>query len=111
MQNIELLKQDKSILLLTAKQLLIDFDACGITLNFNTDIPDYATLYNDVVNCVNHLLTQNTEKLFQLFYRIDLPEHLVNEILKKINSSELLSDLIIKRILQKVVLKKQYSSS
>lgn len=109
MQNLELLKQDKAILLLTARQLIADFEACDLSLSFDFDKPDYAALFSQVIAVINKLTSDYPEKLFRVFYRIDLPEQLVKESLKNGNASVFLAELIIKRVLQKVILKKQYS--
>jgi hypothetical protein len=50
---------------------------------------------------IAHLIKSNPEKLWNILYRIDIAEHKAMEALSKPDAAEILTDLIIKRQLQK----------
>jgi hypothetical protein len=71
------------------------------------NLPDLICLVADVLYEVNRRSQQN---LFNLFYRIDLPETKVQESLNSDGFDwNVLAELILKRELQKVVLRRHFS--
>lgn len=98
----------------TAKQIIKDFGIEGIDIRFSGD-PDsaYIELFSQIEPHVLRLLWDDVRKLQQLLYRIDLSERQVTEALKGAPGKTppaMLTDLIIKRELQKVVIRRFYSN-
>lgn len=92
-------------------QLQKDFDACGMVDFFNKiSIPlDYTLLVDTLEKALMVLEKQGFNSYQQLFYRIDLPEKQIAKLSLNIDKNKAIAELIIKRILQKVILKIQYS--
>jgi uncharacterized membrane-anchored protein YhcB (DUF1043 family) len=95
------------------KQLQKDFDQCNYSADFvKTLEPDYGSIHEKIM-----FELQNKKKsdfnLRQLLYRIDISE---SQLVKHLNEYKnenyfgVLADLIIKRVLQKVVIKQYYKS-
>jgi hypothetical protein len=73
----------------------------------------YTLLYQQVLPQIQKLVAANSQKIFSLLYRIDISEAQLKTELQKNKeqtSEEIISHLIIKRCLQKVVLRKLFSS-
>ncbi len=87
-------------------QLIKDFERGGLEnylkplISFN-----YSDIQQQLVATLSTILAKESSKYKQLLYIIDLPEN------KSVNPEDtsIISDLIIKRILQKVILKLIYS--
>ena len=61
---------------------------------------------------VDEMLNEDYPKLLSILYRIDIDEEFINRKLKEISNAdtdEVITDLIIKRELQKVIIKEIYS--
>ena len=95
----------------TLKQVEKDFGDVILQLD---EVPVSETYFFDLVTDLSYtveaLLEKNPEKLFSLLYRIDLPEGLAQQALSSDKPHFALSELIMKRELQKVVLRQRYSS-
>ncbi len=103
--------KDLGLLELTFVQLEKDFDPVELNLRQVPVSDDYfSDLIEDLSYTVDGLLSQNMEKLLNILYRVDLPERLINECFGLGNPAKSMSELILKRELQKVVLRKLYSS-
>jgi len=65
----------------------------------------------DIQKPVNTLNEQDPKRILNLLYRIDLPEEKVQSEMQisSLTFSELLAELIVKRELQKVIMKNYYS--
>ena len=104
---------DADILNKTAEQIQKDFAFFDITILFEKGNQNaYSLLYEQVLPQIKKLLVVNSQKIFSLLYRVDISEvQLKNESQKNIDktSEEIITSLIIKRCLQKVVLRKLYS--
>lgn len=94
------------------RQLKKDFDSCSLNTDFIEVLPlEFEALKGYIMIELKHL-SKNNSLLSNLLYRIDLSEiqiknyHLKNP---KLDFEEILAELIIKRILQKVILKKKFS--
>lgn len=84
-----------------------------ITFNENANESPYQQIYKQILPLVEELLNDDYPKLMAMLYRIDLEEDFVNRRLKEIpnaDTDEVIADLIIKRELQKVIIRVQYSS-
>jgi hypothetical protein len=93
-------------------QLKKDFDSCSLNTDFIDSLPvQFELLRSSLLVELKPLLKANSI-LSNLLYRIDISEiQIKNYQLKNptIDFEEVLAELIIKRILQKVILKKKFS--
>ena len=98
----------------TAKQISKDFELAGLPLTFSGE---GSTAFNELLYALSPLLSELIEKnfsgLLNLLYRIDIHESKV-ALLSEHNDygslPEALADLIIRRELQKIVIRKHYHS-
>ncbi len=92
-------------------QLKKDFENCGLKSDFADGlIADYDLIFSIVSKEIN-LILKTGGKLNELLYRIDISEPQIKKLSKeKTNTdlNEVLAELIIKRELQKVVIKEFY---
>lgn len=94
-------------------QLMRDFELCGFsdyTPNFNSN--NLQAVFEAVLKSVIALENKGSSHLMNLLYRIDLTEKQIKSA--NIQNPEtpfqnVIAELIIKRILQKVIIKEQYS--
>lgn len=94
-------------------QIKRDFELCGFS--------DYSPVFTSnnlqevfaaVLNSVNKLEIKGSSHLMNLLYRIDLTEKQIKSAAlqqPEIPFQHIIAELIIKRILQKVIIKEQYS--
>lgn len=91
------------------QQLKKDFQNSGIDVAFIDEfIQDYEFIHSSISQRLNHLLKNGTFKLNELLYRVDISELQISNLSKKkpqLTFEDLLAELIMKRILQKVVIK------
>ncbi|MBS1645996.1 MAG: hypothetical protein JST67_01510 [Bacteroidetes bacterium] len=95
----------------TAQQIEKDFSFYNVPLSLYTST--YAELFDSLLPHVVHILNLDSGKIYALLYRIDISEEQIkSETIKNSDKSteEIITALIIKRCLQKVVLKKIFSS-
>jgi hypothetical protein len=94
-------------------QLKKDFESSGINGDFTDGLStDFQALKDAVITALWPLLRGSSSGLSALLYRIDINEHQLNNYQQEHSSmqfQEVLAELIIKRILQKVILKKTFS--
>ena len=94
-------------------QLYRDFELCGFTdeapqLNSN----NLEHVFQEVLKAVMVIEKKDSSSIQNLLYRIDVTELQIKKEAAnypKKNFQQILSELILKRILQKVILKQQYS--
>jgi len=104
-RNINLLKE-------VVLQLNKDFQLTGLTVEFsNNSQTAYTELTNQIKPVVAYLLEKQPERFWNLLYSIDISETKVKEALfgSEPDSLGLLTNLILKRELQKVVIRHFYS--
>lgn len=104
-RSIDLLKQ-------VVNQLNKDFQLNGFEVEFSGKGESaYQELTNQLVPVIDYMLEHQTDRFWNLLYSIDLNENKVKEALFGVdtNSLQLLTDLILKRELQKVVIRHFYS--
>lgn len=93
-------------------QIKKDFETCGIDVNFINELPlDFLKLKTILINQLQPLFL-NKITLSNLLNRIDISEMQLNNYQEKNMShsfEEIIAELIIKRTLQKVILKKRFS--
>jgi hypothetical protein len=90
-------------------QIKKDFENSSIDITFINDfIQDYQFIHASLTKKLKHILKSSTFKLNELLYRIDISEGQIKILSQKkpqMSFEELLAELIMKRILQKVVIK------
>ena len=96
------------------EQIKKDFNwfSFEITFKGEEDTP-YQELYKQILPLIDELLNDDYPKLMAMLYRIDLDEEFLNRKLKEsahADTDEVITDLIIKRELQKVIIREVYSS-
>ena len=97
------------------QQLKKDFSECGCESDFVVTLPQD---FNEIKRVLAFEIKQNEKRstfnLQQLLYRIDINEKRLSKELKtqaKEDYLMVISELIIKRILQKIVIRKYYSNN
>ena len=94
-------------------QLLKDFEMSDVSDYLESIVVfEYDEIHSNIMNALKKIDNKDFSKYRHLLYRIDISEKTVELELKLKPDSEhyaVLADLIIKRILQKVILKIQFS--
>ena len=95
-------------------QLNKDFENCGLSGEFSINlIPDY-NFIAEVLTCeVEKINKSSSGKLNELLYRIDISEAQIKKAFNlnpDISLNEIIAGLIVKRELQKIVIKEHYKS-
>lgn len=98
----------------TANQIIKDFDMFGLEIKFSGNAFNaYEELFEQIEPHINQLIISNQQKFMSILYRIDLSDEQIKKAVTE-NSSEpfsaIVSDLIIKRELQKVVIRNHYKT-
>lgn len=103
---------NEDLFTLFKKQLKKDFETSGVDAGFADNLlPEWFSL-KEVIGRALKPLSKNTSSLTPLLYRIDINETEIKQYQALNNDmpfDEVVAELIIKRILQKVVLKKKFS--
>ena len=96
----------------TVKQIAKDFSWSGLEIQFSGNGDNaYRELFVQIHPQIEKLLKEYSGKFYELMYRIDISE---TQIRKAVSSakdrsfSEVVTDIILKRELQKVVMRKSY---
>ena len=96
-------------------QLKKDFDNCGLNSDFMTKlIPDYNFILDLLSKEVSLIIKTSNDKLMELLYRIDISEMQIKKLgIQKPESTfnQIVAELIIKRELQKVVIKQMFKNN
>ena len=96
------------------EQLKKDFNWFSFEITFTgKDESPYQELYNQILPLIDELLNDDYPKLMAMLYRIDIEEDFLNRKLKEnshADTDEIIADLILKRELQKVIIREMYSS-
>ena len=105
----------KDLLEKVVSQIQKDFDWFSFNIIFNNDltISPYQQLYEQILPLIDEMLNDDYPKLLAILYRIDIDENFLNRKLKETpnaDTDEVITDLIIKRELQKVIIREIYSS-
>lgn len=94
-------------------QLLKDFEMSDVSAYLEPIVVfEYDEIHSNIMNALKKIDNKDFSKYQHLLYRIDISEKTLELELKLKPDSEryaVLADLIIKRILQKVILKIQFS--
>jgi hypothetical protein len=98
----------------TASQIIKDFDMFGMEVKFSGNAYNaYEELFDQIEPHIKKLIDTNQSKFMGILYRIDVSDEQVKKALHQNSSepfSEIITDLIIKRELQKVVIRQHYKS-
>lgn len=98
----------------TANQIIKDFDMFGLEIKFSGNAYNaYEELFEQIEPHIKNLIDTNQSKFMGILYRIDLNDEQIKKAVNENHSesfSEIITDLIIKRELQKVVIRKHYKS-
>ena len=92
----------------TVEQLAKDFAMAGIDFDINKPVSSYKSLFDFTFKIITSINQKYSKKILNLLYRIDLSEEFVQVQMKETEYSftEMLSELIVKKELYKVVLRK-----
>lgn len=96
-------------------QIQKDFNWFSLEIKFsnNPNLSAYQELYQQILPLIEEMLNDDYIKLMSILYRIDIDEDFLNRKLKETpnaDTDEVITDLIIKRELQKVIIRHLYSS-
>lgn len=96
----------------TANQIIKDFDMFSVEIKFSGNSGNaYEELFEQIEPHINKLINTNQNKFMGILYRIDVSEDQIKKAVNE-NASEpfpsIITDLIIKRELQKVVIRNHY---
>ena len=98
----------------TANQIIKDFEMFGMEIKFSgNQYNAYEELFNQIEPHIKKLIDNNHQKFMGILYRIDLSDEQIKKAMEQ-NSfesfSEIITDLIMKRELQKVVIRAHYKN-
>jgi hypothetical protein len=112
--DVSLYTQKPELLQQTAEQLIKDFGSIGIHITFSgNSFSAYAELSGQVQPHIERLLLHEKQKFISLLYRVDLSETQIQKATREQPLSffpQLITDLILKRELQKVVIRNHYKA-
>ena len=96
------------------KQIKKDFGWSGLEIHFSGNADNaYQELFRQILPQMEKLLKETSGRFYELMYRIDISETQIKHavaLAKDRSFAEVVTDLILKRELQKVVMRKQYST-
>jgi hypothetical protein len=105
---------EQDIFALFCMQLKKDFEGAGAALSLSEGIKHEATQVREIIlAAVKHITRQSSHQLPSLLYRIDISENKLKDFAdkhKELGFEEVVAELIVRRILQKVILKKRFSN-
>jgi hypothetical protein len=110
--DIERYERSFDLLQEVVTQLNRDFQLNGFEVEFSGKTESaYQELTRQLVPVIDYMLENQADRFWNLLYSIDLDETKVKDAIfgKDTNSIQLLTDLILKRELQKVVIRNFYS--
>ena len=98
----------------TAQQIIKDFGIQGMQIKFSGNTENaYKELFSQILPHIEKLQNENFQNFYNLMYRIDVSEEQIKKAVEESKDksfSEIVTELILKRELIKVVFRKQYSS-
>lgn len=98
----------------TANQVIKDFDMFGVEIKFSGNAYSaYQELFEQIEPRIKNLMHDNQSKFMGILYRIDLNDEQIQKAITQNVSesfSEIITDLILKRELQKVVIRNHFKS-
>lgn len=98
----------------TAKQVIKDFGMVGLAIKFSGNAGSaYAELFSQILPLIEKMQNENFQNFYNLMYRIDISEGQIKKAVQESKDrtfSEVVTDLILKRELLKVVIRRNYSA-
>lgn len=95
-------------------QLNKDFENCGLSGEFSSNlIPDYNLIIEVLTSVVEKINKSSSGKLNELLYRVDISEAQIKKAFNlnpDVSLNAIIAGLIIKRELQKIVIKEHFKS-
>jgi len=95
-------------------QLVRDFQQSNFPVDFVKDLePDYTTIHARIVSELQYSEQRADFNIMHLLYRIDISEAQLKRYLSEAKNEQyfnVIAELIIKRVLQKVVVKQYYKN-
>ena len=111
--RIESFKLEHPIVRQVINQIQKDFDDIAIEVELeDREESPYEQLRKQLRPVIDWLMEKRPERLFALFYRIDIPEQTVKRIMTGGGEGDVVeqcTDLILQRELQKVIVRNYYS--
>ena len=103
--------EENSFLNETVEQLEKDFLMVGVNFDVPKPVLSYSSLFNFTIHLVDALQEKDSQKILNLLYRIDLSEEIVKNEMQQteLSFTKMLSEMIIKRELYKVIIRKKIS--
>lgn len=96
----------------TANQVIKDFEMFGLEIRFSGSAYNaYEELFEQIQPHIEKLIQTNRQKFMGILYRIDVSEEQIKKAVDQNATesfSEIITDLVIKRELQKIVIRRQY---
>ena len=118
MQNLPFVKNQlssKDLFDAFKKQLIKDFEQSNFPSDFVEALePNYSSIHETIVSELQRNEKKTDSNLMPLLYRIDISEAQLKKYLNKDkneNHFHVIAELIIKRVLQKVVIKQHYKNN
>ena len=97
-----------------ADQIIKDFEMFGLEVRFSGNAYNaYEELFDQIEPHINELVASNQQKFMGILYRIDVGDAQIKKAMNDNGSesfSEIITDLIIKRELQKVVIRNHFKN-
>lgn len=97
----------------TARQIIKDFGMNGMEIAFSGALKNaYKELFSQIHPLIEKMLKGNSQRFYSLMYRIDISEGQIKKAVEQAKDStfsEVVTDLILKRELLKVVIRKHHS--
>ena len=95
----------------TADQIIKDFGMVGLEIKFSGNADNaYTELFSQILPLVEKMQKENFQNFYNLMYRIDISETKIKKevaLAKDKSFSEIVTDMILKRELLKVVTRKR----
>ena len=103
--------EENSFLNETVEQLEKDFLMVGVNFDVPKPVLSYSSLFNFTLHLVDSLNEKDSQKILNLLYRIDLSEEIVKDEMQQTDLSftKMISEMIVKRELYKVIIRKKFS--
>lgn len=99
----------------TVQQIEKDFGMSGMEIKFSGTVDNaYEELFSQIHPHIEKLLKASSEKFYNLMYRIDISETKIKKEVAKAKDksfSAVITDLILNRELQKVIIRKNFSGN
>lgn len=104
-EEIQKAKFDADIIRLTIQQIIKDFNQFGLDINFPDKLQNaYDDLFDQLQLHIDHLLTNQHQRLLSLLYQIDIGENKITKLAEE-KQSYTLAEVITEAVLERELLK------